>query len=472
MRVVVSAVPPMAVKIRELFNQLRENRSRAWTIVWLASGFLLSIVILVVSESSHYRFARENEALLRAVRLTAVLSDVLGNTVTVESAQRGFLLTRDNAYLEPYQRSLRALEGLLEETRETGPGSMPAKDRFVLARLVGEKLGEIESTLKLYQFEGMDAAMKLVNSDVGKIKMTQIEDQVLRMSAERQAWIKERTAQWERDLMISRISIATLALFTIVSLFVFARRGLREIRRERDLSHELADHRDRLEHTVRERTQELSSLSISLQQVQEHERGRLARELHDELGAILTSSKMGLSLALSKLPEGSADIYAKVRSVMSALDSGIDLKRRLIEDLRPSALDHLGLTATLQMYVEETCGRAGVRYQHAIEEAAPLAPAISIAIFRIVQEAMTNTIKYAKATEIEVGLTRNENSISVRIADNGEGFDLATASQVKKHGLVGMRQRMVALGGRLTLESVRGRGTVVSCFVPLDVRLD
>lgn len=472
MRGVASTVQPMAVKARELFDKLRDNRSRAWTIVWLASGFLLTIVMLVVSESSHYRFARENEALLRAVRLTAVLSDIVGHAARVESGERGFLLTRDNAYLEPYQRSLRALEGLLEETREAGPGSISVKDRFVLARLVGEKLGEIESTLKLYQFEGMDAAMKLVNSDVGKVKMTQIEDQVLRMSAERQAWIKERTGQWERDLMISRISIATLALFTIVSLFVFARRGLREIRRERDLSRELADHRDRLEHTVRERTQELSSLSSSLQQVQEHERGRLARELHDELGAILTSSKMGLSLALSKLPEGSADIYAKVRSVMSALDSGIDLKRRLIEDLRPSALDHLGLTATLQMYVEETCTRAGMRYHHAIDEVAPLDAAISIAVFRVVQEAMTNTLKYAKATEIEVGLTRNANSVSVRVADNGEGFDLATASQVKKHGLVGMRQRMVALGGQLSLESVRGRGTVVSCFIPLDVRPD
>lgn len=462
----------MANRTRALFEKLRDNRSRTWTIVWLASGFLLSIVLLVVSEASHYRFARENAALLRAVRLTAVLSDVVGQTVMVESGQRGFLLTRDNAYLEPYQRSLRTLEALLEETREQGPGSIPNKDRFILARLVGEKLGEIESTLRLYQFEGMDAAMKLVNSDVGKIKMTQIEEQVFRMSADRQAWIKERTTQWERDLMISRISIATLALFTIVSLFIFARRGLREIRQEREFSRELSEHRDRLEDTVRERTQELSSLSISLQQVQEHERGRLARELHDELGAILTSSKMGLSLALSKLPEKSGDIYAKVRSVMSALDSGIDLKRRLIEDLRPSALDHLGLTATLQMYVEETCTRAGIRFHHVIDEAAPVDPIISIAIFRIVQEALTNTIKYAKASEIEVGLTRNPNSISLRIADNGEGFDIGTVSQVKKHGLVGMRQRMVALGGRLTLESTRGRGTIVGCYIPLDVRLD
>lgn len=458
----------MANLSRNVLGKLRDARNRAWTIAWLASGFMLSIVILVVSEGSHYRFARENEALLRAVRLTAVLSEVLGQTSAVESGQRGFLLTRDNAYLEPYQRSRNTLGGLLEEMREAGPGSLPGEDRAALAGLVGEKLGEIESTLKLYQFEGIEAAMKMVNSDIGKLKMTQIEQQVIRMSAERQVWIKERTRQWERDLMISRISIATLALFTIVSLLVFARRGLREIRRERELSRELAEHRDRLEHVVRERTQELSNLSSSLQQVQEHERGRLARELHDELGAILTSSKMGLSLALSKLPETSPDIYAKVRSVMSALDSGIDLKRRLIEDLRPSALDHLGLTATLQMYVEENCARAGIRAHHAIDEASPLDPAIAIAIFRIVQEAMTNTIKYAKATEIEVGLARRADSISVRIADNGEGFDVNTASQVKKHGLVGMRQRMVALGGRLTIESSRGRGTVVTCFIPLE----
>ena len=460
----------MKSSTREFIGRLGVHRSRAWTIVWLASGFLLSVILLVVSESSHYRFARENEALLRAVRLTTVLSNIVGRTSMLESMERGYLLSHDNAYLETYRRSLDELDRMLDELHEPGSGGLPEADQILLTRTVREKLDVITAMIHAYESEGLDSAIRLARSDIGKSKMLELKNLVGRLTKDRHAWITDRTARWVQDLMISRVSIASLALFTIVSLLVFARRGLREIRRERELSQELADHRDRLEQTVRERTQELSSLSISLQHVQEQERGRLARELHDELGAILTSSKMGLSLALSKLPDMSPDIFAKVRSVMSALDSGIDLKRRIIENLRPSALDHLGLTATLQMYLDETCARAGVRCRHAIDEAAPLAPTVAIAIFRIVQESLTNIFKYAKATEIDVSLARSAHSISLRIADDGEGFDLSGVSPVEKHGLVGMRQRMVALGGRLVIESTLGRGTVVSCLVPLDAQ--
>ena len=160
---------------------------------------------------------------------------------------------------------------------------------------------------------------------------------------------------------------------------------------------------------MRSRTAELSSLSAHLQSSSEREKGRLARDLHDELGGILTSAKIDTAWLEGHSKTPIPDALARIRRLSTVLDEAVDLKRRVIENLRPSLLDHLGLSAALEWYVNETCSKAGLKCSLQLpDQNSVVDPDIAIAIFRLVQEGLTNAVKYARASEIDVSLRRED----------------------------------------------------------------
>ena len=147
------------------------------------------------------------------------------------------------------------------------------------------------------------------------------------------------------------------------------------------------------------------------------------------------------------------------------LNSGIALKRRIIEDLRPSSLSNLGLVASLEILGREFGERAGMQIHMALEQV-PLDESRQLTVYRMVQESLTNIGKYAEATEATIVLKNYENHVIVEVADNGKGFDPQTVSP-STHGLAGMRHRVQAAAGKLTLTSAPGQGTRVMAMIPV-----
>lgn len=215
----------------------------------------------------------------------------------------------------------------------------------------------------------------------------------------------------------------------------------------------------------------LRALSASLQQAREDERKRLSREIHDELGQQLTGMKMGLHALAKKLPPGADIPAAKCRELMDMADEAVRSVRQIATDLRPGILDDLGLVPSLQWLVADFAERSGLAATFVGPGAELTVDANrSIALFRIVQEALTNVARHAQASKVEVSLTTMEDCLVLEVADDGVGIDNRAAGPrpTDSLGLVGMAERATLLGGtlRVTHRAAPARGTVVRARIP------
>jgi signal transduction histidine kinase len=221
-----------------------------------------------------------------------------------------------------------------------------------------------------------------------------------------------------------------------------------------------------LESLVEARTRELSALSTHLQELAEEEKSELARNLHDELGGLLTAAKMDLSWVQSRVTD--PDLQERLAQLGSVLDEAMDLKRRVVEDLRPSLLDHFGLPTALRAYVDSVCAKAGLRTDLTLpEDRAEMTKDTAIALFRIVQEGVTNIIRHAGARAVTLRLAAEGDAYLITLSDDGSGFDASDPEFSSSHGITGMRQRVRALGGRFDMESTPGTGTTLRVSIPL-----
>jgi signal transduction histidine kinase len=197
--------------------------------------------------------------------------------------------------------------------------------------------------------------------------------------------------------------------------------------------------------------------------VRETERGFLARELHDELGSLLTAAKLDVARLKSRLAD-SPEAIQRLQHMNELLNSGIALKRRIIEDLRPSSLANLGLIASLEILGREFAERSGVEIEMVLEPVV-LDEANQLTVYRMVQEGLTNIGKYAQATEASIVMQNYGNHVVVEVSDNGKGFDVQ-AARASSHGLAGMQHRVETAKGKLTISSAPGQGTRLSASLP------
>jgi signal transduction histidine kinase len=224
----------------------------------------------------------------------------------------------------------------------------------------------------------------------------------------------------------------------------------------------------RLDVEVAQRTAQLTELTRHLLTAREDERHRLARDLHDELGALLTSCKLDAARMRSRLvasAPGAPEALERLQHLVGTLDSVIALKRRIIEDLHPSALSHLGLVLTLQILLREFGDSAGLQVHTALAEV-PLAADAQLVVYRLVQEAVNNIAKHAKAKQLWVDLDLHEDQVRVRVRDDGTGFETAAPLR-SAFGLVGMRFRIEAAQGSLHVRSAPGEGTCIEALLPV-----
>lgn len=274
--------------------------------------------------------------------------------------------------------------------------------------------------------------------------------------------------QGRRELFTSlRINRAGVALLSVVGLlagWMALRQAAVGERRQREAKVRIRAERDALEIDVARRTDQLTQLARHLQTVREDERGRLARDLHDELGALLTSAKLDAARIRSRLGGQAPDALERLAHLVATLDQVIALKRRIAEDLRPSALVHLGLMATLEILAREFRARSGLAVHCDLQPVALSADA-ELTMYRLVQESINNLTKHAHAAQVWLQMRPRDGGVEVSVRDDGVGFDTG-ALPITSHGLLGMRFRVEAEGGTLALASSPGTGTRVTAWLP------
>ena len=444
------------------WHWLRKSRSMA---ISLPFALLAALLLIGINEVGHKRSQDAVQAMSHGQQTRNAANRLLQSMLDAETGQRGYLLTGNEGYLEPYDKAVITVKTNLEELHTQYLHSTEDLQQFALLALaVSRKLAEMELSLRLRRQGNEDAWKFILFTDVGREHMDSIRQLAHTLIERSSRKIQEHQSQIVQSLMLSRIGIATVTAIGLLAFYMYLRqaRTLQQIsQREQDvLEHE----RERLEGLVRERTASLSELASHLQQVREDERGFLARELHDELGALLTSAKLDVARLKSKIDHQAPDIAERLKHLNETLNSGIALKRRIIEDLRPSSLSNLGLTAALEILTREHAEGTGIEVETNLE-AVELTEATQLTVYRLVQEALTNISKYAKAKKVLVTVHGYPTHVAVQVRDDGAGFDPAGVGPTS-HGLAGMRHRVEAAGGRLTITSSADSGTLISAVLP------
>ena len=431
----------------------------------LLLAILAALMMIGINETGYNRSTAALESIAEASRTRASLNRLLIQALDAENGSRGYLLTGDPRYLEPYNAALAEITPNLDNLRLLYTANA---DEFAtlsqLGRNVQRKLAEMDLSVRMRK-QGNEEALKFVlMTDVGKEHMDAIREQATKLIDASAARMEVSQVEVRRALLYSRIGIAAVTMAGLLAFYLYLRQGTALKVAGQEQQQILQQERDLLERQVRERTATLAELATHLQQVREEERGHLARELHDELGALLTAAKLDVARLKSKLGTQAPEFAQRLQHLTETLNSGIALKRRIIEDLRPSSLSNLGLTASLEILAREFAERSGIDIATNLE-AVELDESSQLTVYRLVQESLTNVGKYAQAEQVDISVRSREGQVEVDIKDNGKGFEVSDV-RTATHGLAGMKHRVEAAGGKLAVESVPGDGTRISAILP------
>ena len=431
----------------------------------LPLAVLVVAMVVFINEASYRTTIKSVGDMEQAQNTRSALNELMQSMLDAETGQRGYLLTGNQLYLEPYYETLKTINQQLDKLRiifTPYPGQLG--EFGVMSRHISRKLAELDLSIRMRDAGQEDAWRFVLTTDVGKEQMDAIKVQSEKLASSSIRNIERGQGQVWQTLQLSRIGIAIMALGGLLAFYMYllqTRALLNSGIREKD---SLKRERDQLDLQVRERPANLAELATHLQNVREDERGHLARELHDELGALLTAAKLDVARLKSRLGASQPEALERIAHLTTALNNGIALKRRIVEDLRPSSLSHLGLVASLEILAREFEDRSGAILTTDLE-LVELGGSAQLTVYRLVQESLTNIGKYAEATQIVISLQNQGGYVMIEVNDNGIGFDTQTIA-ASSHGINGMRHRVEAAGGRLTVTSVRGSGTRICAVMP------
>lgn len=427
---------------------------------------VLAAVILIATNEAGFHLSTQATTRLEETHATrGTVTKLLQHMLDAETGQRGYLLTGNPQYLDPYNVATTDLNQTLEALRRHyAPYPAELAEFGALSINVSRKLAEMDLSVRMRKQGNEDAWKFVLTTDVGMEQMNVIRSQIAKLVNASNQKMGAAQAQIGRSLQIARFGIGLVTLAALVAFYLYLRqsRALLVAGQREQLA--LQQERDYLDKEVRERTATLAELATHLQQVREDERGHLARELHDELGALLTAAKLDVARIKSRLGEISPEANERIQHLIETLNSGIALKRRIVEDLRPSSLSNLGLVASLEILAREFVDRSSVSISTDVNRVA-LNDTAQLTVYRLVQESLTNMGKYAEARQAHISLHDSNGFVTVSVKDDGSGFD-TTQIKPSRHGLAGMKHRVEASGGRLSIHSIPGQGTTVTAVIP------
>ena len=444
-----------------------EPRRKGWRMpMSIALGSLLALGVLSVAEWSYQRAVDSLSKLGRSSIARTNIQTVMRRLLDAESAQRGYVLTGRMEYLKPYAEvasdignATAKLRALYEDDTELAPLVVEMSARTL------EKLSETSESIILFDAGSHEAWRNLMLTDIGREKMEAVRKAAETLLAVEDRRVASERASVFRTLELGRRGVSITTLLSLVWFIFFLRKNAALQAAQVANALDVQAERDALDAQVRRRTAELAELNCHLQDVREEERGNLARSLHDELGALLTAAKLDLARLRRVMPAPTPEVSDRMNHLTNTIDLGIGLKRRVIEDLMPSALHNLGLRTALEILAGEFSQRTSLPVRLDLHDT-DLDVSGRNAIFRLVQESLDNVEQHAAAGEVQLGVRVTGDEVVIQVQDNGRGF---TRDQVSGTGHVwkNLHHRIEALGGTLSVASAPGRGTEVAATMPL-----
>ncbi len=445
-----------------MLHLVREGVDRRVLLPLLVCIALTLVTLFLVEARRSYTRELAEVIQIRQYRL-GELAELIYVCLEAESAQRGYLLTRDAKYAEPYESGRLAATQLAARLVESF--SRRNSEELValqaVQRLIAAKFAEMDETLGLMRAGRPRAALETTKTDVGLHRMREIRDDLQSLRSRERDRIIEAVANWSSEVRVNRWinvvgTVVYLAMMILVGLL-----ASNELRRRR------ADNKN-LDSLVSERTAELESLSAHMLKLGEMEKSALARGLHDELGGLLVAMRMDLSQLRRRVVLPDEDAQTRWKRLDDALIASVELKRRIIEELRPTLLDNLGLVAAVRWQAEQSTAVGGIKLEVDLPQAEPVVKGdTAIAIFRCVQEALANILQHARATRVKLSMQLSDHRLHVTIEDNGVGLSSDASRKPVSHGLKQMGFRMRAVGGEMRLASTVPQGTCTIFSVPI-----
>ena len=437
------------------------------THLYLAVGIALLIGMLVTSYmqasaglDAMKQFSRTAQRADHLDRLNQLLADA-------QSATRGYALTREPPYLDAYRTTIPLIQDALRVIKMDYKGNRNQASSGLVNDAQGA-VARMELTTRLIE---RGAAPKKSWFDEDTAAMVAY---LRRHNSMKAALLKENLQNVQHSVNgfeNARTFTVLLAVASMLLLILAIAQKQKKQELQEEIRRMLEAKNERLEREVRHRVQEITNLATYLTEVRETEKRHLARELHDELGALLTAAKLDADWIERKLPSASqALIVQRLARLRQSLIGGITLKRRITSDLRPALLYDLGLLDALKALIEEFRQGEEIVVAADLPDADPeLSEAVSLSLFRIVQEAFTNIRKYAQAHRVEVRLRCTRTAIELSIVDDGVGFE-PDSPKFARHGLAGIKSRVFTHGGQLDIRSSPGTGVTIRAVLPMPDR--
>jgi signal transduction histidine kinase len=435
---------------------------------------LVSIALLVVNASllvintagtmdSNAQYARSYEVKRSLTSFQSIIT-------SAESGQRGYLLTGQTGYLEPFFRATRTWRPEINRLRNLTANNIARQNAMdALEAMTDAAVRRLELTISQTDEPGPNGRADVAGTGQATASMDKVREVVDRMLTEEDVRVEALRAEVLHDMWLT-MAVALFTTVVTIGVLIGLNRLLRRyVAAQARAENALREANQRLNREVEERTAELTELSQHLIRVSEEEKAKLARELHDTLGSNLTAINMDLNWISKRLPAEQPELRERLQRSLQMLTDTVELKHEVIEGLRPSHLDNLGLAFAMRSHCREFTRRTGLPCDvEVIEDFDELDPSWSIALYRIAQEALTNVAKHAQAKTVRMQLHREAGGIRLRIVDDGTGMAAGAASKPKSHGLVGMRERMRQIGGTIEIRpNETGPGTVVDAFIPV-----
>ncbi|MDD2893519.1 MAG: histidine kinase [Halothiobacillaceae bacterium] len=375
----------------------------------------------------------------------------------------GYALTRDPVHLASYRETSAKVQDSLITVQQDLIGQFPSQTTALIQQAqtiavrMADTIAHIErgDVLKKRWFDQSRLAMEAYKHQHTTIKDALLTENLMNV---------EQSMDGFENARISTVLLAIASLLLLL-LAVAQKQKKQELREK--IQHMLEAENERLEREVLHRTEELTSLATYLTEVRETEKLHLARELHDEMGALLTAAKLDADWIERSLPtESKALVAQRMARLRQSLISGITLKRRITNDLWPALLYDLGLIDALKALIEEFRQIEGIKVKADLPETDPeLSEACLLSLFRITQEAFTNIRKYSQARHVSVSLHVSPATIELTIEDDGIGFDL-NSPKLARHGLAGIKHRVLTHGGQLDIRTAPGAGVRLHAMIP------
>jgi len=447
------------------------------TIALLVISLLIAMMTIFFSDNWMQSIKEKNVEISKLRNVVFELNQLQINMLKAESAQRGYLLTNSEEYALPYTNVLadarKNIEAAKMVLQSMGPTEQYQEENNLLDKIAASievKAAELDVTLELARKGEDSSAKKIIKLDDGLAEMQSITTNSAALIENFNKRYSDAFNDLDATRTLARVAVITGPLVLIFLVVLVIKQLLKELADKALLQEALADENKKYELKSLEQGKLLISLALDYQSDVERERQKLAREIHDELGSILTATKMDISWVIKYLKTEYPDITEKLKKTNRYLDQGINFKRQIVQELHPSMIATFGFWPALKTLIEDATERSKWKLNLILpDENTKIDETISLVAYRVVQETINNTIKYAQATELSVHIINDEKNLKIEIQDNGVGVDLDKLEKTT-HGLSGMRHRILAIGGHFEMVSSIGNGVFTRAILPLDIK--